>query len=331
MSETNEQLDIEKFNPTVAEIQRVVDEGKKLVVTDFSDKSQVKLVRDHRLQLKDIRVTITKQGKAFRQKAVDFQKAVIGKEKELIALVEPEEERLAAIEEQVDAFTEREKRRELLPKRRDRLADIKDGIEISDEDLLNFDSTEFEWYCNKRFADKNEKSRIELDAKENVLKEAEAKAAREKEIKEAEDRARADERKRSEEAEANLKVERERAEKESKERLEREEREAKERVAREEKESKERAERTEREAKERADKIEREAKEKVEREERERKEKAEAEAKAEAERKEKLAKDKKYLEFLASHGHNAETHQDFHIKQEGSHVTLYKKVGEITL
>src|SRR3990167_9340606 len=104
-----ENLQIEEFNPKVAEIQAVVEEGKKLTVTDFSDKVQLKIVRDHRLKLKSIRVDITKQGKAFRQKALDFQKAVISKEKELIALVEPEEERLDAIEEVAAKFEEREK------------------------------------------------------------------------------------------------------------------------------------------------------------------------------------------------------------------------------
>ena len=331
MSEQIEKLDIEKFNPTVAEIQKIVDEGRQITITDFSDKLQVKAVHDRRLRLKEIRVAITKQGKAFRQKALDFQKAVIGKEKELVLLVEPEEERLAGLEEQADAFTEREKRRELLPKRLERLAAFKDGVEISDEEILNMDSTSFEGYCNKRLADKNEKDRLANEAKERELKEAEAKVAREKEIKEAEDRARKEERERADKAEADLKAQREREDLERKDRIEREEKERKERAEREEREARERAERTEREAKERAEKIEREAKEKAEREERERKEKAEAEAKAEAERKEKLAKDKKYLEFLASHGHNAETHKDFHIEQVGNTVTLYKKVGEITL
>lgn len=315
-----EQLDIEKFNPTVAEIQRIVEEGKKLTITDFSDRMQVKLVRDQRIQLRDVRIDITKQGKAFRQKAVDFQKQVILREKELILLVTPEEGRLTAIEEQADAFVEREKRKELLPKRLERLAALKDGVEISEEDILNMESSDFEGYCNKRLADKNEKDRTANEAKERELKEAEEKVTREKEIKDAEDRARADERKRAEEAEANLKVERERAEKESKERLEREE-----------KESKERAEKTEREAKERAEKIEREAKEKVEHEERERKEKAEVEAKAEAEQKEKLAKTVKWQEFILSHGYTEKTAGEFYIEIKGSTHSLFKKVGEITL
>lgn len=328
MSEiTIEKLEIEKFNPTVMEIQKVVDEGKSITISDFSNKVQVKAVRDQRIKLKEIRVAITKQGKMYRQKALDFQKAVIGKEKELVALVEPEEVRLEALEDQASAFEEREKRRELLPKRRDRLASINDGVEISDDELLDMDSTAFEGYCNKRFADKNEKDRIELEAKERAIKEAEAKAAREKEIKEAEDRARADERKRAEEAEAKLKEERDRAEKESKERIAREEREAKERAEKIEREAKEKAERLERET----ERLQQEAKEKLEREERERKEKAEAEARAEAEQKEKLAKDKKYQEFLSMHGWSKRKEADFHIEVKGNTHILYKKVGEITL
>ena len=323
MPEQLEKLDIEKFNPTVVEIQRIVENGKSISITDFADKLQVKTVHDQRLRLKEIRVAITKQGKAFRQKALDFQKAVIGKEKELVALVEPEEERLEALEDQAVEFEEKEKRRELLPKRKDRLASFNDGVEVSDDEILDMDSSVFEGYCNKRLADKNEKDRLILEEQQRKIKEEQTRLAREKELKEAEDHARADERKRVEEAEVKLKNERERADKEAKERLEREER-----------ESKERAERTEHEAKERAEKIEREAKEKVEREERERKEKVETEIKAETERKEKLTKDKKYNEFLASHGWTEKNCEEFFIQDYGTlsgRVILYKKVAEITL
>lgn len=309
MSEQLEKSEIEKFSPTVMEIQKVVDGGSSITISDFSNKEQVKAVRDHRTKLQAIRVSITKQGKEYRQKAIDFQKAVIGKEKSLIALVRPEEERLADLIEQASAFEEREKRKELLPKRLDRLATFKDGVEVSEEEILDMDSTTFEGYCNKRIADKNEKDRLELEEKQRTIKEAEARAAREKEIKEAEDRVREAERKRAEEAEIKLKEERERAEKESKERIVRNEREAKERV----------------------EKVEREAKEKLEREERERKEKAEAEARKEAEQKEKLAKDEKYQEFLASHGWSKEKSKEFHVEVKGNTYTLYKKVGEITL
>ncbi|MEK7092033.1 MAG: hypothetical protein AAB907_00250 [Patescibacteria group bacterium] len=335
-----EKLDIEKFNPTVAEIQKVVDDGKSIIVTDFTDKGQIKLVRDQRLKLKDIRVNITKQGKMFRQQAVDFSKAVISKEKELISLVEPEEERFSVIEDQATAFEKRERRRELLPKRRSRLIDFKDVIdgEISDDMLLDMDGAEFEGYCNRLFAEKNERNRIELEAKEKAIFDEKMRLLREQEIKEAEDRARNEERKRriereneaerardeerkrTDKAEADLKVQREREDQERKERIEREER-----------ERKDRAEREEREAKERAAAIEREAKERVEREERERKEKAEAEAKAEAERKEKLAKDTKYQEFLIANGWTKEKASEFYVEVKGNTYSLYKKIGEITL
>ena len=315
-----EHLDIEKFDPDIAKIQKVIDEGRGITVSDFTNKEQLKMVKDQRLRLKELRVAITKHGKMLREEAVKFSKAVIGKEKELIALVEPEEERLAALEERAEKEKERLARLELLPKRKERLATIGDDLEVSDEQLIEMDGPAFEGYCNKRFADKNEKDRVALQAREAEVKVEQDKFQREKEIKEAEEHARKEERERAEKAETDLKVQREREDKERQERIEREE-----------KERKDRAERVEREAKERAIIIEREAKERVERDERERKENVEAEAKAEADRKEKLAKDKKYLEFLSSHGHNAETHKNFHIEQVGNIVTLYKKVGEITL
>lgn len=309
MNNQIEKLDIEKFNPTISEIKRIVGEAEKIIVKDFSDKKQIALVRDHRIQLKDIRVKITKQGKEFRQKAIDFQKQVIVKEREFVALIEPEEQRLSEIEEKANAFYEREKRVAVLPMRREHLATIRDNVEVSDDELLNMDTQMFESYCNKRIADKNEKDRLILEEKEQTIKKEELRLAREKEIKEAEERARKEERVHAEKAEADLKIQREQEAKDHKERLEREER----------------------EAKERAISIEREAKERLEREERERKEKQEAEIKAEAERKEKLAKDKKYQEFLSSHGWTEKKANDFYIETKGNTYILYKKIDEITL
>lgn len=303
MPEQNEELNIEKFNPTVAEIQAVVNEGKVLTISDFTNVAQVKAVRDQRLRLKEIRVNITKQGKLLRQEALDFQKKVIGKEKELVALVEPEEERLSSLEEAADKFAERERRRELLPKRKLSLEGINDGIDnLSDEDLMDMDTLAFDAYYNKRIADKNEKDRKALEEKERTLMEADAKAAREKELREAEERGRA-------EAEKKLQETREREDREREERIKREEV----------------------EAKERAEKIEREAKEKVEREAREKKEKEEAEARAETERKAKLAKDKKYQAFLKKCGWTAKTSGSFYIEVKGQTCVIYKKVGEMTL
>lgn len=184
-----ENLNLEKFNPTVAQIQKVVDEAKGITISDFTNQMQLKTVKEHRIRLRDIRSAITKQGKEFRQEAVDFQKAVITKEKELIALVEPEEKRLKALEDQVELEKERAERIVLLPVRKDRLATIGDDVEVSDEDLIEMDGFSFESYFNGRMS-------VKLQEREQAIKAKEERVQREKDIQERENKIRQEERER---------------------------------------------------------------------------------------------------------------------------------------
>lgn len=62
-----------------------------------------------RMALKNTRVEIQKLGKAAREDATAFSKAVIAKEKELIDVIEPEESRLQALQDVWDAAREAEK------------------------------------------------------------------------------------------------------------------------------------------------------------------------------------------------------------------------------
>jgi len=59
-----------------------------LKINGVDDKAGYELVKKARLDLKEKRVLITKTGKAMREQALSFQKAVISKEKELVAIVE---------------------------------------------------------------------------------------------------------------------------------------------------------------------------------------------------------------------------------------------------
>jgi len=288
-----EKLDIEKFDPTTTEIQRIVNQGKGITVSDFTNKAQLKLVKEQRLKLRDIRVAIKKQGRMFRQEAIDFQRQVITKEKELIGLVEPEMKRLKDIEEKAEKEKIKAERVELLPKRKERLTTIGDDIEVPDSDdwLLDMDNPSFENYYNQRLADKNEKDRLALEKKQQAIKAEEERLEQEKEIRRREEKAR--------------KEEREKADRAEKERKDREKREAKE-------------------------KIEREEKEKIEKEQAA-KEAAEAKKREEREEKERLEKDKKYQKFLASHGWTKNKASEFHIEVVDEKHILYKKVGEIKL
>jgi len=75
---------------------------KNLKIQDVNDKAGLSAVRVARLELKAIRVDISKKAKTIRESAVRFQKAVIARETELIELVEPTERILEAEEDRIE-------------------------------------------------------------------------------------------------------------------------------------------------------------------------------------------------------------------------------------
>lgn len=210
---------IELFNPTVAELQRLVETSKALVITDANDKKQLEVVKEMRITLRDARVSITKKGKELRENAIKFQRDVLAKEKELIAIIEPEEDRLQKIEDEVKEHKLKEERIALLPERKDRLSKIGDNIEVADEVLLGMDSTQFTEYVNGRQTIKNEFDRKVLEAREHAAKEEELRLQREKDAREREEKAREEERQK---ADQRIKDEQARVEREAKEKTERE-------------------------------------------------------------------------------------------------------------
>ncbi len=289
---------LEKFDPTVAELTALVDQTKDLTAVDLKDKVQLEKVRTSRITLKKTRVQIEKFGKALRDDANKFASAVIKKEKELIGIISPEEDRLKAIEEEAEQLAIIEERREKLPARKERLAALADGVEVSDDDLLLMDSVQFEAYYNNRVADKNEKVRLQAEADQRVRDE---EARKENERKAAEIEAREKAAKEKEEANAREEA-RLKAEKEAREREE---------AAREEERVK-------------AAKAAEEAKQA------EIRAKEEADKKA-AEEKARLEKKEAYKKFRADHGWTEETKADFHEINTGKQVVLYKKVGTFDL
>jgi hypothetical protein len=216
------ELQLEKFSPTKAELVRMVEETKGLTLSDLADRAQLAKITRARIDLKNMRVKIEKTGKAMRDDANKFRNAVIALENEFVAIIEPEEERLAAIEEKAEEEMLRNERVELLPHRHERLTAIGDGIEVADDVLLDMDGPEFEGYLNQRQADKNAADQKALDARAAALREEEAKQQREKELRDREERGRQEERIRLD-REQKEKAEREQREREDRERQEREE------------------------------------------------------------------------------------------------------------
>lgn len=194
-----DELNIEKFDPTVADLKQLVEITSQVVVTDINDKAQIDAVKNNRIILRDTRVRITRRGKELREDALKFQKAVIAKENELIEIIKPEETRLKKIEEEVMAQKERAERIALLPMRKEEL--IKLGIQISDEVLVELDAVEFKSLCNTKIAEKNEATRLENEKRGLELKEKEDALRREKDTLEREEKARQEERGKAEQKE----------------------------------------------------------------------------------------------------------------------------------
>jgi hypothetical protein len=78
-------------------------------ITEITGPDGYKECHARRMVLKTTRVEIQKVAKDARDDAVKFQKAIIGKEKELIDLIEPEERRLQELQEAVDKEAQRKK------------------------------------------------------------------------------------------------------------------------------------------------------------------------------------------------------------------------------
>lgn len=178
------QLDLIKLTSAEDKLKSLVAETAGLTLTDFSDEAQLKVIKEKRLMLKDARVSLSKIGKEMREGAIEFQRGVIAKEKELIGIVEPEEDRLQALEDKAKEWREIEDRKALMPERMQKIADLKLPedmmVDLTEDNIIKLNATDFQGLLNKLLADKNERDRIanqkkqdELDAKQKAIDEAE--------------------------------------------------------------------------------------------------------------------------------------------------------------
>jgi hypothetical protein len=224
------------------------DKFKDLKINGVEDREGYKKVSEARKTLKSERVMIVKDAKELRESAVKFQRAVIAREEELIAIIEPLEDKLHEQEKAIDAEKERlrqeEEKKETarIQTRVDALRKFNHEIDffeaknISDEafnELLT--QAEIDFNHEKEDKERVERERIE---EENRLAEIKRKRDEEQELA-------------RQQREKELKAE---AERQEKIRLEQETRqrelEAKERAIREEQAKKERELEAERQRKE---------------------------------------------------------------------------------
>lgn len=165
-------MELIAFDPTVDQLNKMIAVTSAITAEDLSDDKQIALVKSNRISLRDARITIEKRGKELRADALKYQKDVIAKEKELLAIITPEEDRLKAIEDEAKLIKERAARVALLPMRREQLAAI--GAMPLDEfpfenDLLDMDNDQFISYLNVRKAEKLDRDMAEVNAEKARL------------------------------------------------------------------------------------------------------------------------------------------------------------------
>lgn len=317
MSETPT-VEVVQFNPTVAELNKIVESAKSLVITDHKDKAQLEVVRAKRIELKKVRVQITNRGKELREDAIKMQKFVIEKEKELVAIISPEEDRLQALEDEVAITLEKERRLALLDDKVTQLTALYPNLESAPElptpeFLLTLSDEAWSVFYNDAVTQRNETQRLANEEAMRLIEEEKKKLEDER-------------------------LERERKEKAEAERLEREETE---RIAREKKAEQDRLDKIEldrikaedeKRVKEQNEKLQAE---KIERAKVEERERIEREAKEQADREEAervaLEKKKIYQKFLADGGYTEETKTQFTVINKEGVIHLYKLVNTLDL
>ena len=174
-------LEIEKFNPTKAELSSLASKYSSLEISGIDDKTGYLIVDEARKDLKSKRVLIAKTGKAMRDDANKF-----AQDKQ--CLIDDERVKI--------------ERQELLPVRKKQLSEI--DIELSDDEVLLMDDKKFNEFLV-------EQKSIFLYKKEQELKAKEEKLAREKELEDAKKQAVLEAEKQAEARERQLKIDAENA------------------------------------------------------------------------------------------------------------------------
>jgi hypothetical protein len=168
----------------------IIESVKGIVVTDLTDDVQIDRVDTVRKNLGKIRIAIEKQSKEARDGHTKINRDISTVENELVGILSPEETRLKMLISAAKALRVREGRRGFLPMRTERLASIGDGIEVTDDTILDMDEAAFTAYYNQRVTDKVQKDNEERDrvAREERRK-IDLEEARQRGVQEAEERA----------------------------------------------------------------------------------------------------------------------------------------------
>lgn len=163
---SNKVVALTSFDITKAELVKKVEETSSVVVTDLRDPVQIAWAKKSRIALRDMEITIEKQGKSYRDVLTKASRTISSLEDELLEITGPEKERLKGIEDAAAALKLKDEQEAKLPERLAKLEEA--GIEIrKDNDLeqgtaeyvVGLTDNEFGAYLNQCVANKLEDDR----------------------------------------------------------------------------------------------------------------------------------------------------------------------------
>ena len=302
INKTEEQLFLEKIDS----LNQAVEVSSKV-----TKESGIEVVYETRKKLSAVRIDITKTGKMLREDAVALQKRVIAQEKEFLAILSPEEDRLKEIEDLFKKEALIEERKTLLPSRKEKLLSINgDDFWASDEEIVEMDDMKFSIFfnsCKEQDLD-NKKQAFEKEQEEKRLEDERVAKIKQQE----EENRRRDEQIKLDAERAELEAEKAKLQKEKDDKA---------------KAKADELERINKEAGERAIEV---MKQRALEEEKAKKVEEERLAQAKIEEEKKQQDSIKYQEFLKSCGMTKDNISEFHKIDTGTEIKVYKLVGTYT-
>lgn len=186
-------MDIDKFDPKIADLQAIVAKTSVLTSIDLNDETQLAEFSSKQKELQQARLLVTRTGKQLREESTAFSKAVIAREKELLAVIEPEEERLKLIKEQAERAVLIEQRKTMTPFRIKTMKERGLSEEQYPTNIEELDANEFEAYVSLKVSENNEAELVKLREEKEKRDKEDEQRKHEQAIEDAKERARIEE------------------------------------------------------------------------------------------------------------------------------------------
>ena len=171
------ELNLEVFNKRKSEIQTIVESSKGLSIKGVDDKIGYDLVKASEKKLQRARLDLKEDARKIRAEALDFQKKIIGLEKDLLEIIEPAEKEMKDKRTVIDDIKKLELRKKSLNGRMEKLKELE--LEVEPVFLLSLDDKQFNEYFYdekaKYLEAKQEKDRLEKEEADQKLQEAQDK------------------------------------------------------------------------------------------------------------------------------------------------------------